>query len=106
MRTKSKPNGYQFAMFATPVASSNPAEATSSATIPRSIAWAGAATGGHANSRGITDHSFTISTGIAASPRLTWSPCVTAYSHAGPAGQPMSSGRSSRTIALAGRPGS
>ena len=59
-----------------PVANSNTALETSSAIEPRSIACAGEATGGQANSRGITDHSFASNSGTAARPMLTCSPCV------------------------------
>ena len=76
--TKSKWKTYQYWMLATPVASRKPVLATSSAIDARSIPSAGVRTGGHWNSRGITDHSFASTTGIVTRPRLTWIPCVTA----------------------------
>src|SRR3954451_20250204 len=94
-------------MFRTPVANSNTALETSSAIASRSTACAALATGGHANSRGITDPSFASSTGIAASPTLVCRPWVTAYSHDGRVGQSKVSGRSRvrSTIALWPRSG-
>ena len=65
-------------MFATPVANRKPVLATSSAIAARSIPSAGVRTGGHWNSRGMTDHSFASSTGIATSPAFTCRPCVSA----------------------------
>ena len=59
-----------------PVANSNTALETSSAIEPRSIACAADATGGHANSRGITDHSFASSSGTVTRPTLTCRPWV------------------------------
>ena len=59
-----------------PVANSNTALETSSAIEARSIACAAEATGGHANSRGITDHSFASSSGTVTSPTLTCRLCV------------------------------
>ena len=74
-------------MFSTPVANSNSAPPTSSRIEMRSSACAAVATGGHANSLGMTDHSLASSTGIAISPIVTCRPWVSAYSHAGlPAG--------------------
>ena len=72
-------NAYQYWMFSTPVTNWNTALATSRAIESRSIACAGEATGGHTNSRGITDHSFASRNGIAIRPTLTCSPWVIAY---------------------------
>src|SRR3954447_24466288 len=94
-------------MFRTPVANSNTALETSRAIARRSTACAGLATGGHAKSRGITDHSFASSTGLAARPTFVCRPWVTAYSHDGRVGQSNVSGRSRvrSTIALWPRSG-
>ncbi len=72
-------NAYQYWMFSTPVTNWNTVLDTSSAIESRSIACAGEATGGHTNSRGITDHSLASTNGIATSPTLTCSPWVMAY---------------------------
>jgi hypothetical protein len=105
--TKSKPKTYQYWMFAIPVANRNPVLETSSAIASRSIPSAGVRTGGHWNSRGITDHSFASSTGSATSPTFTWSPWVSAYSQDGPVGQSKNvvNGRSGSTSALRPRSG-
>ncbi len=81
--------------------------ATSSATVSRSKPSDALRTGGHANSRGITDQSFASTTGITASPTLTCSPWLSAYSHDGPLGQPKNvvNGRSGRTSAFEPRSG-
>ena len=65
-------------MFITPVTNSNTALETSRAIASRSIACAGEVTGGHTNSRGMTDHSFASRNGIAISPTLTCRPWVIA----------------------------
>ena len=65
-------------MFATPVANRKPVVDTNRAIASRSMPSAGVRTGGHWNSRGITDHSFARTTGMATSPPLTCTPCVTA----------------------------
>ena len=70
-----------------PVANSNSALPTSSATLRRSIAWAGERTGGNWNSRGMTDHSLASTTGTSARPSITCVPCVAAYSQLGCVGQ-------------------
>ncbi len=100
-------NAYQYCAFITPVTNWNTVLATSRAIESRSIACAGDATGGHSNSRGITDHSLASTNGIATSPTLTCSPCVSAYSHVGAVGQSKFSGRSAPagTIALPRRSG-
>ena len=78
-------------MLSTPVANSNSPEPTSSRTASRSIDCAGLPTGGHANSRGITDQSFASSTGIAISPTVMCAPWLSAYAHDGaPAGSEIS----------------
>ena len=71
-------NGYQYWAFMTPVASSKTALETSRAIESRSIACAGLVTGGNANSRGMTDHSFASRNGIATSPTFVCRPCVAA----------------------------
>ena len=76
--TKLKPNAYQYCAFMIPVTNSNTALATSSAIDSRSIACAGDATGGQANRRGMTDHSFASRNGTATRPTFTCRPCVTA----------------------------
>jgi hypothetical protein len=105
--TKPKPKTYQYWMFAIPVANRKIVLATSSAIDARSIACAGVRAGGQTNSRGITDHSFASSTGTAASPPLTCTPWVSAYSHEGPVGQSKNVvyGRSGSTSALRPRSG-
>jgi hypothetical protein len=94
-------------MFITPVTNSNTALATSSAIDSRSIAWAGDAIGGQANSRGMTDHSLASRNGIATRPTLTCSPWVIAYRNVRLVGQSNTSGRSApgSTIALPRRSG-
>jgi hypothetical protein len=82
------------------VANKKTALDTSSAIATRSIASAGDATGGQANKRGITDQSLASSSGMAASPTLTWRPWVTAYSQAGLDGQSKVKGRSFGNSAL------
>ena len=71
-----------------PVTNSNSAPPTSRASESRSRACAGLRTGGHSNSRGITDHSFASSTGNSASPIETCRPWVSAYSQDGRVGHP------------------
>ncbi len=66
-----------------PVANSNSAPPTSSASDNRSRAWAGLRTAGHSNSLGITDHSLASTIGNTARPMLTCRPWVNAYSQAG-----------------------
>ena len=73
-------------MLRIPVANSNSAPPTSSASDRRSSTWAGLRTGGHSNSFGITDHSFASTIGNAARPIVTCNPWVNAYSQLGWAG--------------------
>ena len=71
-------NAYQYCTFMIPVTNWNTALATSSAIDSRSIACVGDVTGGQANSRGITDHSFASSSGTATSPTFTCRPWLSA----------------------------
>src|ERR671922_772794 len=105
--TKLKSNAYQYWAFRIPVANSNTALETSSVIPTRSTACAGLATGGHANRRGMTDHSFATRNGTAASPPVTCRPWVTPYSQAGRVGQVKVGGRSAPdgTIAFPRRSG-
>jgi len=68
-----KPNAYQCWAFRIPVANWKIVLETSSATAPRSTACAGLTAGGHANRRGMTDHSLASSSGTTASPTITCS---------------------------------
>ncbi len=65
------------------MANSNSAPPTSSSSDNRSSPPARFRTAGHANSRGITDHSLASSTGIATSPIVVCNPWLSAYDHAG-----------------------
>ena len=57
-----------------PVTNSNSAPPTSRASDSRSSAWAGLRTGGHSNSRGMTDHSLASRTGNSARPTVDVQP--------------------------------
>ncbi len=70
-----------------PVAISNSTPPTNITSAIRSIALATDRTGGHANNRGITDHSLAATTGTSASPNPTCRPWVSRYSHDGWLGQ-------------------
>ena len=74
-------------MFSTPVTISNRIPPTSITSDTRSSSWATDRTGGHANSRGITDHSLASTTGINTRPSPTCSPWLSRYSHDGLVGQ-------------------
>jgi hypothetical protein len=63
-------------MFSRPVTISNRIPPTSSNSDRRSSACAGERTGGHANSFGVTDHSFASTTGTRISPSPTCRPWV------------------------------
>ena len=70
-------------MLATPVTSMNTAPPTSGSRLKRSKAWSTSRAGGHVNRRGKTDQSLANSSGTAAIPVATWTPCVTRYRPAG-----------------------
>lgn len=74
-------------MFSTPVTISNRTPPTSISSETRSSSWAIERDGGHAKSRGITDHSLASTTGISTSPSPTCSPWLSRYSQDGSVGQ-------------------
>ena len=77
-----KKNGigaYQRASLSTPLTTWNSTDATRTATLARSTAWPRSRAGGQVNSRGYTDQSLAASSGTAASPVATCTPCVTRY---------------------------
>ncbi len=68
--------GYQFRMLSRPLTTSSSDELTSTAMLSRSRPCATERTGGHWNSFGATDQSFTSSSGIDAMPVMTCTPWV------------------------------
>ena len=75
--TKENGHGYHWTVLSSPVNSWKTAAATRTATERRSSAWRTDLSAGHTNSRGYTAHSLANSSGIAAMPLATCSPCVT-----------------------------
>src|SRR6185312_4272645 len=74
-------------MNSRPVAISKRIPPTSITSEILSSTWAIERAGGHLNSRGITDHSLAITTGISIRPSPTCTPCDSLYSQGGRDGQ-------------------
>jgi hypothetical protein len=75
-RGKKNDHGYQPATLAVPETRRNSAPPTSGRSASRSTAWSAERAGGHSTNRGWTTHSLASSSGMAAVPVVTWTPCV------------------------------